>query len=110
NTLTLGLFHDLCYSALQSRPFLDLRGSEVQPSRLDFVPATRFQRRLTLERRGLRLKIAVLERLGIGPRARSMRASMRFLGYANRLGRTYAPFIVRNFSFTTERLQQLESS
>ena len=32
------------------------------------------------------------------------------LGYANRLGRTYAPYIVRQFRFTTDNLQQLERS
>lgn len=110
NALTLGVFHDLCYAALQSRPFVDLRGAPVQPSKLEFMPAPRFQRSLTRERRGLQLKIALLERLGLSPKARGMRASLRFLGYAHRLGRTYAPFIVRNFTFTTEKLQQLERS
>ena len=110
NTLTLGAFHDLCYAALESQPFLDLRGAPVHPSRLHFMPATRFQRSVWRERRGLQLKIAVLERLGMSERARRMRASMRFLGYANRLGRTYAPYIIRQFRFTTDNLQQLESA
>jgi thioester reductase-like protein len=110
NTLTLGVFHDLCYAALESQPFLDLRGAPVHPSRLQFMPAARFQRSVWRERRGLQLKIAVLERLGLSAKARRMRASMRYLGYANRLGRTYAPYIVRQFRFTTDHLQQLERS
>lgn len=108
NTLTLGAFHDLCYRALQSQPFLDLRGDAVRPSKLEFLPPPRFQRSLWRERRGLAIKVALLERLGMSGRARRMRASMRFLGYANRLGRTYAPYIVRQFRFTTENLQRLE--
>jgi nucleoside-diphosphate-sugar epimerase len=108
--LSLGDFHDLCYAALRARPFLDVGGSPVEPSRLQFMPSTRFQRALTRERRTLRLKIAVLERIGMASRARTLRAGMRFLGYANRLGRTYAPFIVRHFTFTTDRLRRLESS
>jgi thioester reductase-like protein len=110
NTLTLGVFHDLCYAALESNPFLDLRGAPVHPSRLEFMPATRFQRSVGRERRGLQLKIAVLEGLGMSGKARRMRASMRYLGYANRLGRTYAPYIVRQFRFTTDNLEQLERS
>jgi fatty acyl-CoA reductase len=110
NTLTLGVFRELCYAALQQQPFHDLRGAPVRPSWVELVSAERFQRGVTRERRGLQLKIAVLERLGFSTKARIMRANMRFLSYANRLGRTYAPFAVRNFTFTTDRLRQLESS
>lgn len=107
NPLALGEFERICHEALSSDPFLDQSGKNLEPSRVQLVDYPRFQRMLSCQRRKVALKLAVLEGVGGVAKARKLRLSLRFIRYAQLVGRRYAPYTVRHFHFATEASDRL---
>ena len=108
--LTLGRFHDLCRTALVAEPFRDPEGVPIIPGHMELVDPPRFLRTVSRRRRALTREAAAAARSGREAKRRAARTSGRFLRYALRLGRTYAPYTVSALRFTTDNLDRLERS
>ena len=108
NPLTQGRFHDYCREGLEADPFYDAEGSPLEPAHIELVDQERFVRVVSREIHKLQGRIAEAEHLGRP--TRPLRLSLRFLRYALRLGRTYAPYTVHELRFTTDELDRLERS
>ena len=110
NPLTLGEFIRIGRAALAIDPFYDAQGVRIEPSHVQLVEYSRFQRVLSHERRRVALKLAMLNELGMPEKSRPLRARLRALRHAHLLGRAYAPYSTRHFRFTSDASDRLEES